>query len=71
MTRFVFVVSLILTMSSASAQSAREHDACARDVARFCRSVMNNGDQMVLACLQQNRQRLSHACGKVLTEHGQ
>jgi hypothetical protein len=71
MTRLVFVVPLILITSSASAQSAREHDACARDVTRFCRTVINAGDQVVLVCLQQNRQRLSHACGKVLTEHGQ
>jgi hypothetical protein len=32
---------------------------------------MNEGDQIVLACLQQNRGRLSRACAKVLTDHGQ
>jgi hypothetical protein len=31
---------------------------------------MNEGDDAVLACLQQNRARLSKACDKVLTEHG-
>jgi hypothetical protein len=56
----------------ASAVSAQqEHDACARDVSRFCRAHMNDGDQVVLACLQQNRARLSKACAKVLTDHGQ
>ena len=71
MTRFLFIIPLILCASGASAQQQPGHDACARDVARFCRPVMNNGDQAVLACLKQNRTRLSKACDKVLTEHGQ
>jgi hypothetical protein len=62
---------LLLIASGASAQTAREHDACARDVARLCRAVMNNGDQAVLFCLQQHRPRVSHACSKVMAEHGQ
>jgi hypothetical protein len=32
---------------------------------------MNDGDQIVLACLKQHRARLSKACLKVLSEHGQ
>ena len=71
MTRFLFVISLLLCASSASAQQQPGHDACARDVSRFCRAVMNNGDGAVLACLKQNRPKLSKGCEKVLTEHGQ
>lgn len=71
MTRFFFIVSLILCASGASAQQQSGHDACARDVTRHCRTVMNNGDSAVLACLKQNRAKLSKACDKVLTEHGQ
>ena len=70
MTRFVFIVPLIMLAWSASAQQ-QGHDACARDVSRFCRAVMNDGDSAVLACLKQHRGRLSKACDKVLTEHGQ
>ena len=69
MTRFVFAIPLVLLASTASAQQG--HDACARDVSRFCRAYINDGDQAVLACLKQNRARLSKACDKVLTEHGQ
>jgi Cysteine rich repeat len=69
MTRFLFVIPLVLMASAAGAQQG--HDACARDVTRFCRAHMNDGDQVVLACLKQNRARLSKACEKVLTEHGQ
>ena len=69
MTRFLFVIPFILVASSASAQQG--HDACARDVTRFCRAVMNNGDGAVLACLKQNRTKLSKICDKMLTDHGQ
>jgi len=77
MIRFLVVITLLLSLvpmaASAQGQGAgpREHDACARDVSRFCRAKMNDGDQVVLACLRQNRARLSKACDKVLTEHGQ
>jgi len=69
MTRFLLVIPLVVIAPAASAQQG--HDACARDVSRFCRAHMNEGDQVVLACLKQNRARLSKACDKVLTEHGQ
>jgi len=70
MGRVLFVLALFLMTAGASAQQVG-HDACARDVTRFCRPVINDGDQAVLACLKQNRHRISKACDKVLTEHGQ
>jgi hypothetical protein len=75
MAKIVFIIPLVLMASAASGafaqQRQQEHDACARDVSRFCRAHMNEGDQIVLACLKQNRARLSKACVKVLNEHGQ
>jgi hypothetical protein len=68
MTRPLFVIPIVLIASAASAQQG--HDACARDVSRFCRAQMNDGDQIVLACLQQNRARISKACQQTLTAHG-
>ena len=72
MTRFLvvvpFVLPLVLAASAASAQQGQ--DACARDVSRFCRAHMNEGDMVVLACLQQNRARISKACQQVLASHG-
>ena len=68
MTRFLFIIPLVLMTSAASAQG---QDACARDASRFCRAHLNDGDQVVLACLKQNRARLSKACQQVLTSHGQ
>ena len=69
MARFFFIVPFVLLASAASAQQGQ--DACARDVSRFCRAHMNDGDQIVLACLKEHRARLSRACEKVLTDHGQ
>jgi hypothetical protein len=70
MARFLLIIPLV-AMASAAAAQQQGHDACARDVSRHCRAVMNDGDQIVLACLKQNRARISRACDKVLTEHGQ
>ena len=69
MTRFLFAIPLVLIATAASSQQ-QGHDACARDVSRFCRAQMNDGDQIVLACLQQNRARISKACQRVLAENG-
>ena len=76
MTRISRIVPLIalasaVLVSQASAQQQPGHDACARDVARHCRKVMNDGDQAVLACLKEHRARISKGCDKVLTDHGQ
>jgi Cysteine rich repeat len=66
---FALVAAQGVAMPSAWAQQG--HDACARDVARFCRAHMNDDDQTVLACLKQHRTRLSKACDKILTDNGQ
>jgi hypothetical protein len=71
MTRFLLAVPLLLIAAAASAQSGRPDPGCARDVSRFCRAHMDDGDQIILACLKQNRARLSKTCAKVLTDHGQ
>ena len=68
MTRFLLVISfVVMAVTSASAQG---QDACARDASRFCRAYINSGDMVVLACLQQNRARLSKACQATLASHG-
>jgi hypothetical protein len=48
-----------------------EQKACSRDVQRFCRPVIDQGDFTILACLQQNRPKLTAACDQVLKNHGQ
>jgi len=69
MTRLLFAIPFVVLASSAFAQQG--HDACARDVSRFCRAYMEQGDMAVLACLKQHRNRISRGCDRVLIEHGQ
>ena len=76
MTRVLFAFPIVAITSiamscPASAQSGRPDPGCGRDVARHCRTVINDGDDAVLACLKQNRARLSKACARVLTDNGQ
>ena len=73
MTKILFVIPLVLIASAASAQQDRQqgHDACARDVSRYCRAQMQEGDQVVLACLKQNRAKISKGCQQMLASHGQ
>jgi hypothetical protein len=74
---FLPLVLLTLSVSSAAvAQQQRsgtpeEQAACSRDVQRYCRPVIDQGDFTVLACLQQNRPKLTKACDQVLKNHGQ
>jgi hypothetical protein len=70
MKRFL-IIPFLLMAPAASAQSSDTHAACARDVSRFCRARMNDGDMVVLSCLKENRARLGKACAKVLTDNGQ
>jgi orotidine-5'-phosphate decarboxylase len=73
MSKILFVIPLVLMASAASAQQQRQqgHDACARDVSRHCRAQMQDGDQIVLACLKQHRAKISKACQQMLASHGQ
>ena len=73
MTKLFFVIPLVLITSAAAAQQDRQkgQDACARDVSRHCRAQMQEGDQVVLACLKTNRAKLSKGCQQMLASHGQ
>ena len=72
---FLALVLLSLSVSTAAVAQERgtpeEQKACSRDVQRFCRPVIDQGDLVVLSCLQQNRPRISVACDRVLKTHGQ
>jgi hypothetical protein len=55
-------------VSFAAAQDGRntQQQACSRDVSRNCRKQMNDGDLAIYQCLQQNQDKLSPACRKVV-----
>ena len=68
---FVLLSILVSTGALAHSGSEQEQEACTRDVERYCRKVMDQGDFTVLACLKENRPKLSSACRDVLVSHGQ
>ena len=77
MHKFFFALTLLLVSAATGAVAQQrsgtpdEQKACARDVQRFCRAVIDQGDFTILACLQQNRPKLTGACNQVLISHGQ
>jgi hypothetical protein len=72
-----FFLALILlsipvsTGALAHSGTGQEEKACTRDVQHFCRKLMDQGDLTILACLKENRAKLSLACRNVLVSHGQ
>ena len=76
--RKLFLALSLLSIAASSDAFAQqrsgtpdEQKACARDVQRFCRAVIDQGDFTILACLQQNRPKISPSCNQVLKNHGQ
>jgi hypothetical protein len=67
----LLMIPLLLIAAPAAAQTTDTRSACARDVSRFCRAKMNDGDMVVLSCLKENRAKLGKPCAKVLTDNGQ
>ena len=72
------LLSLSITGGATAQQQPQQHSgtpeeqkACAHDVQKFCRTVMNESDLTVLNCLQQNRPKLTKGCDQVLVNHGQ
>ena len=71
---FMALILLAVPVSmSALAHSGSDQDekACTRDVQHFCRKLVNQGDFAILACLKENRPKLTPACRYVLVSHGQ
>jgi cysteine rich repeat protein len=67
----IFLSIPVSTGVLAHSGTDQEEKACTRDVQRFCRKLMEQGDLTVLACLKENRPKLSGACRQVLVSHGQ
>ena len=70
----LFSVSLSTAAVAEDAQRSgtpEEQKACTRDVQKYCRPVIDQGDFTVLACLKENRAKISEACNQVLKTHGQ
>ena len=79
MRKFILVLSLLSSAVSSDAfaqqqprsGTAEEQKACTRDVQKFCRPVIDQGDFTILACLKEHRSKISAACDQVLKNNGQ
>ena len=75
MLKILFALALLSVSIPADAVARsgtpEEQAACSRDVQRFCRPVIDQGDFTILACLQQHRAKLTKACDRVLKNNGQ
>ena len=72
-------LALIVMTGSVTAASAQQQDelrrrgdiACKASSNKLCSKFFGQGDMAILACLQQNKERLAASCRKFLTEIGQ
>ena len=73
MTGKIILTALVLMACPASSMAQQgtpaEQAACRPDTRKLCRDLVGN-EMAVLACLQQNRAKLSRACREVLERHG-
>jgi hypothetical protein len=70
-TLFASAATGALAQAGNRSGTAQEQKACAKDVSRHCRTVMNESDLVILSCLQQHRAKISKSCDAVLKSHGQ
>jgi hypothetical protein len=78
MRKFLLALTLLSLSASSGAfaqqqrsGTAEEQKACTRDVQKFCRPVIDQGDFTILACLKEHRAKISTACDQVLKNNGQ
>jgi hypothetical protein len=72
-------LALIVATGSLVPASAQQQDelrrrgdiACKASSNKLCSKFFGQGDMAILACLQQNKERLATSCRKFLTEIGQ
>ena len=70
---------IVVTGSAAPASAQQQQDelrrrgdiACKASSNKLCSKFFGQGDMTILACLQQNKERLAASCRKFLTEIGQ
>lgn len=76
MRTFLSMAFLLATAGAGFAQGSfmtreEQEKACKPDVTKYCRNVIEQGDMVILQCLQVNRSRLTRSCRRVLEENGQ
>ena len=74
MRKFLLALTLLSLAAPSGAFAQRgtpeEQKACTRDVQKLYRPVIDQGDFTILACLKENRAKISTACDQVLKSNG-
>ena len=76
---FSALTLIVVSGSVVSASAQQQQDelrrrgdiACKASSNKLCSRFFGQGDMAILACLQQNKERLAASCRKFLTEIGQ
>ena len=55
---------------AAAERSKADEEACRPPVRKFCSKFVGEGDLIVLACLQEHREKIGKACLDVLERNG-
>ncbi len=80
MRKFLLALALLSISVSSRQPSPSSSRAAVRRTSRrpapatsssHCRPVIDQGDFTILACLKENRSKISAACDQVLQNHGQ
>ena len=67
----VAIPTLAVAQARPETERERGDKACNRDVSRFCKDEIQQGETLVLGCLKQNASKISRPCRKVLEDNGQ
>ncbi len=64
-------LTTVATAPSASAQAFKQWPKqCRTDLGRMCRAVASEDDRAILSCLQDNQNKLSQRCRKLMQSYG-
>ncbi len=64
------VVGAFAAQDATQRGTSDQQRACSRDVSRYCRHVMNDGDEVIFGCLREHHTKLSKACRKIIDTSG-
>ena len=64
------LMSVAMTPSAFAQAFAQWPKQCRADLGRICRAVASEDDRAILTCLQENENKLSQRCRKLLQSYG-
>ncbi len=66
----IALITVTMTPSVYAQSFAQWPKQCRTDLGRMCRGVANEDDRAILTCLQDNQNKLSQRCRKLMQSYG-